>query len=627
MEAGAVRWGAWRRRSAWTGLFVATLWFYLWTVSQGLPVRVDASDAHYPLLTDGFVAGQLSLPITPHPALLSRNAYDDFGNRPPYLHDASLYKGKYYLYFGVTPVVLLFLPFRVFGLGNLPESVAAAVFMFASVLFSLLTLAFLRRTEFPSIRKLPYEIYLMLALGGAIPYFLRRPAVYEVAIACGSFCVMVAIYCLVTLESDGRFSRVRAALASLFLGLAVGARPHLLMASPLLLLASGRIFHRQRRWPSLAEIAALVVPILLVGIALGWYNYARFDSWTEFGRWYQLAGEPVRHLRFDIRRVPFFSYLYLFHPGRVDLAFPYTHVRRPDLPNLGGVIVEPVTGVLYSTPILLVLAFLPLLLRSRRGGVAETTATGHRSAQMWACTFVGLAVVQLLFVATFPGATMRYLVDFSPLLMMAAAIVMLNIAVRLQGSRWRVPVKLAMVLLVGLTMFHNLGLGVRGYYDNLHEANPVAYYRLKSRCDRIIDAIVPWFYPKPLHLVSIRAPGGIERGTGTPSFWVGERRAEFELFARQDGFVALRTILAFHQGLKDVIDVRLTITSESGATTTLRTIGKQTEFIVLPVRPGHNRFVLHLDVPASLPAHLRPHVVLFDCKVMRFSKTHPPREL
>jgi hypothetical protein len=608
-------------------LLAAILWFYLWSVSQGLPLPFGTSQGHYPPLTDGFLAGQLSVPILPSAELLAiENTYDEPLNRPPYFHDASLYKGKYYIYFGVTPVVLLFLPFRVLGLGNLPESGAVAVFMFASVVFSLLTLAFLRRTEFPTLRRLPYEIYLMAALGGAIPYFLRRPAVYEVAIACGSFCLMVAIYCLVTLESYGRISRVRAALASLFLGLAVGARPHLLMASPLLLFAAWHVVRRQHRWPSPAEIAALVVPILLVGIGLGWYNYARFDSWTEFGRWYQLAGEQVRHLHFDIRRVPLFSYLYLFHPGRVTLAFPYTHVTKPTLPDLGGVIVEPITGLFYSTPILFVLALLPLLFRQTHRDAGETTQRGVRSAHVWACVFVILAVAQLLFVSSFPGATMRYLVDFSPLLMMAAAIVMMTIAVRLQGSPWRLPVRAGMILLVAVTLFLNLGLGVRGYYDNLHEANPAAYYRLKSRADRIVDLVVPWFYPKPLELISVRAPGGIERATETPSFWIGDRRTDFELFARQRGFVVMRTILSLHQDLKQPINVHLTITSERGDATTLNTIGKQTEFVVLPVYPGHNRFVFNLPVPPSVPSPLRSHVVLFDCKVLRFSKTDSGRE-
>ena len=624
MKARAAQWEAWRRRTAWLGLLATTFWFYLWSVSQGLPLPIGTTEGHYPLLTDGFLAGQLSLPIAPHPDLReAKNPYDELQHRAPFLHDASLYQGKYYLYFGVTPIVLLFLPFRVLGLGNVPESAAVAVFTFGSLLFSLLTLSFLRRTEFPTIRKLPYEIYLMLALGGAIPYFLRRPAVYEVAIACGSFCVMAAIYCLVTLESNGTISRVRAALASLFLGLAVGARPHLLMASPLLVFAAWRVSRREQRWPSLLEIAALVLPILLVGLALGWYNYARFDSWTEFGRWYQLAGEPVRQLHFDIRRIPLFSYLYLLHRGRVNLAFPYTHVRPGNPPDLGGVIVEPVAGLLYSTPILYVLALLPLL-RSWPRDDTETTQPVVRSAHIWAWVFVALALAQVLLLASFPGATMRYLVDFSPLLMMAAAIVMMAVAVRLQGSRWRLPVKSVMVVLVGVTVFLNLGLGIRGYYNNLQETNPAAYYRLKSRCDRIVDAIVPWVYPKTLQLVSVTAPGGVEQGMGVPSFWIGDTGGEFELYARHSGFVLFRTILSLHRDVKDLTDVRLTITSDSGESTTLVTLDQRTEF-VLPVRRGHNRLVLRLGAPTAAPEPGRPRVVLFECKAWRFSKTVPVR--
>jgi hypothetical protein len=622
MTARLRRWNAWRQHTAPVGLLAAIFWFYLWTVSQGLPLPFGTSQGAYPLLTDGFLAGQLSLPIAPHPALLkARDTYNDPHHRPPYFHDASLYKGKYYLYFGVTPVILLFLPFRVLGVGNLPESAAVAVFMFGSVLVSLLTLSFLRRTEFPTLRQLPYEIYLMLALGGAIPYFLRRPAMYEVAIACGSFCVMAAIYFLVTLESRGRISLWRAALASLFLGLAVGARPHLLVASPLLVFGPWLILRRQKRWPSPEETGALLVPIVLVGFGLAWYNYARFDDWTEFGRWYQLAGEPVRQLHFDIRRIPFLSYLYVLHPGRVDLAFPYVHVKPASPPELGGITVEPVAGLLYSTPILYVLALLPLFGSIRRSD-PRTAQPIARSAHIWAWVFVTLAVAQLLFLATFPGATMRYLIDFSPLLMMAAAIVMMGVALRLERSRWRLRVKSALVVLVGVTIFLNVGLGITGYYDNLQEANPAAYNRLKRPSDRVVDAIAPWLYPKTLRLLSISAPGGMEAALGAPAFWVGDSGAEFELYARDDGFVTFRTIVSLHRNVKALTDVRLTIASEGGESTILVTPDRRTEF-ALPVRRGHNRIVLSLGAPPADPERSRPRVVLFACKAWRFSKTAP----
>src|ERR1035438_2785461 len=44
------------------------------------------------------------------------------------LHDASLYHGKYYLYFGPTPALVLFLPYKVLTGSHLPSSVAVALF-------------------------------------------------------------------------------------------------------------------------------------------------------------------------------------------------------------------------------------------------------------------------------------------------------------------------------------------------------------------------------------------------------------------------------------------------------------------------------------------------------------------
>ena len=41
----------------------------------------------------------------PHPALLAMaDPYDPVANAPYRVHDMTLYKGHYYLYFGVSPV-------------------------------------------------------------------------------------------------------------------------------------------------------------------------------------------------------------------------------------------------------------------------------------------------------------------------------------------------------------------------------------------------------------------------------------------------------------------------------------------------------------------------------------------
>jgi hypothetical protein len=97
--------------------------FYLWTAATGwrslaprreLGRKGDRDFAGFHnLLTEAFLAGQLHLTIPPDLRLLALpDPYDPVANAPYRLPEASLYRGKYYFYWGPAPVLLLFLPFR-----------------------------------------------------------------------------------------------------------------------------------------------------------------------------------------------------------------------------------------------------------------------------------------------------------------------------------------------------------------------------------------------------------------------------------------------------------------------------------------------------------------------------------
>ncbi|MGD1021001.1 MAG: hypothetical protein ABSA12_16970 [Verrucomicrobiia bacterium] len=87
---------------------------YAYTAHSGYvtSTRLNAADNYYNLLVQGFRAGQLNLKkeVPPGFAQLA-DPYDPAANAPYWLLDLSYYKGKFYLYFGVTPAVLLFWPY------------------------------------------------------------------------------------------------------------------------------------------------------------------------------------------------------------------------------------------------------------------------------------------------------------------------------------------------------------------------------------------------------------------------------------------------------------------------------------------------------------------------------------
>src|SRR5215207_7471241 len=123
--------------------------FYVWTVrSSGDSWKFGKEQRdYYNLLIDGYLSGQLHMKVEVPDALLKlKNPYDP-GERPVGLglHDASFYKGKYYVYFGAAPMIVLMLPFRLLTRTDLPQQVAVLVFTYGGFLASVAVWLAIRR--------------------------------------------------------------------------------------------------------------------------------------------------------------------------------------------------------------------------------------------------------------------------------------------------------------------------------------------------------------------------------------------------------------------------------------------------------------------------------------------------
>src|SRR5258708_8377921 len=104
---------------------------YFWSASSmGYFYRLNyRGHDYYDRLVDGFLSGHLSMAVSPAPELLKlADPYDPEANQPFRLNDASYYQGKYYLYFGLTPAVVLLLPWKLITAHHLAQYWASAFF-------------------------------------------------------------------------------------------------------------------------------------------------------------------------------------------------------------------------------------------------------------------------------------------------------------------------------------------------------------------------------------------------------------------------------------------------------------------------------------------------------------------
>ena len=196
----------------------------------------------------GFRAGQLSLKKEVPPGLAQlADPYDPAAHAPYRVLDMSYYKGKLYLYFGVTPAVVLFWPYVALTGHYLSQKDAVVIFCLVGFLASVGLLCALWRRYFAEVSVAVVAAgALALGLATCMPVLLARCDVYEVAISCGYALTMLALAAIWrALHEPERRCRWLAA-ASLAYGLAVGARPSLLFGAVILLVPVAQAWRERR---------------------------------------------------------------------------------------------------------------------------------------------------------------------------------------------------------------------------------------------------------------------------------------------------------------------------------------------------------------------------------------------
>jgi Tfp pilus assembly protein PilF len=407
---------------------VVVVGVYAYAAYSGFMATPDqqAADAHYNQLVEGFQAGQLSLKKEVPPGLTRlADPYDpDAGEPyrfgPDRLHDLSYYKGRLYLYHGVTPALILFWPFVALTGEYLFPTQAVMIFCAIGFLASVALLRAVWRRYFSEVSVgVVAACALALGLATVVPVILPQSDVYEVAISCGYMLTMLslgAIWCALH-ETERRCWWLAAASATY--GLAVGARPSLLFGAIILLVPVAQTWYERRRIG--VSLLAATGPIILIGLGLMLYNLLRFNNPLEFGEHYQLAGErQVTRQLFSLRYLWFNFRVYFLEPAHWSSRFPFVHdITVPPLP-VGHARVEHPFGVLTSIPLVWVALAVPLAWRGRSDQAASTLR--------WFATATALLFgICALTIGLFWSAIIRYEVDFLPALVLLAVIGILSL--------------------------------------------------------------------------------------------------------------------------------------------------------------------------------------------------------
>lgn len=372
-----------------------------------------------------------------------------------YLFDVAYYDGHYYVYFGVVPVLLFYLPFYLLTGANFPTAIGVLIAVIAFVLGLTALLDRFARYHF---KQVSLGLYLLLqiplVLGCGVLYLLKFPTFYSLPIALGLAFSVWGLY----LWTCGRTSEHPCGFylgGSLCMAAVLGCRPQLLVLSFVAFPLFWRPYITERRLftpAGIREFLCLVAPYLVVGLGIMYYNAARFGSPFDFGANYNLTVNDMTKRGWEVGRLAPAFFSYFLQPPSVSGVFPFLQAGPFDTTYMGQTVKEPTFGgILACLPILWVLPFARRILNLRIHQRSTKTIAGVIVVLLFGGAVVALADAEMA------GILQRYYADFSFMFLASAALLIFIVNENLEvGSTFRDVCMKVLLVLVILTVLYSV---------------------------------------------------------------------------------------------------------------------------------------------------------------------------
>lgn len=338
-----------------------------------------------------------------------------------YKWDYAYYDGNLYVYFGVVPVILTYLPYYMLTGKDLPHTVPYMIFLLGIVIGAFMLMRAMAKRYCKNLPlKLYYVFLVTFAMGVGTMIFAKRLCIYNLPIMSSVCLTLWGLYLWLSSEKESGHNTIwKVFLGSLCMALVAGCRPQLLLGSFLAFPIFGRkliqMFSDFKKKTNIKEyiffLIAFCIPYLVVAVLLMRYNYERFGSPFDFGAAYNLTTNDMRFRGVHIARMISGVWSMLFELPMIDLEFPYLGSTWLNTVYQGLTVQEKGIGGIFMTNIILLPAFLIYRYREKL-----------REKQMM--LFAAISMISGFAIACVDvqasGILVRYMADFAIFLYLAS---------------------------------------------------------------------------------------------------------------------------------------------------------------------------------------------------------------
>ncbi len=401
------------------------------------PVEEYAVLAHA-VMFDALYNGQVSMRAIPDSRLFEAdNPYDPSqrGNIP-HMADYAFYNVKYYCYFGLTPVLVFYAPYYLIT-GYLPSYTKAALFfaglsMIAVFLCVRGLSAFVKRPSLAAMCLITPAI----ALGSNVLMLESCADRYYLCMLSAYAFFFLTIWAGLKAISETKRKRRSTwfVVCALFTGLTVWSRVMVAFAVAgwlVPILVTEVLSGYRHRKEKIKDALSYLVPLVLVGGIIAYYNIIRFGSITEFGQTWQLTVGDIHYYAVKIRLFPQAIYHYFFEMPVTSYEFPWFRVNKSFINSSGNYMYGTVSAGVFAMPIVWGVIFIKKPGRMYRMVVASVMIASLLTAFLDFC---------------YGGISERYVCDITASLALLGGICLINYMGDLKEATRSIEVRISSII-------------------------------------------------------------------------------------------------------------------------------------------------------------------------------------
>ena len=444
----------------------------------------DYQEKEYELYAEALLKGHTWLDIRP-PRYLTRmrNPYDRFQRDAvadqydeKVLWDVAYYNGRYYVYFGIVPAILSFVPVRLVTGRALPtwkavQGMAVLLWLASFYLIYVLVRKYFKKTSL--------GIYLLLAMtfvfAAGVIYLVTFPVVYSVPFIYGLvFSIAGLALWLRSFDRKGNPHRMRMAIGSLLIALTLGCRPTMILSVVLAFpvfweqIRQGKFFIPKK--DSLLNTGAVILPFIPVGLIQMSLNSARFGSPFDFGADYNLTVSDLTKKTYSIARNIPVLFQELVQPLHIEPQFPFITGVEVTTGFQGYMFKDKMIGGFFALNMLALFCFWIFRIRKKM-----------RAQKVFGLAAVSFAIAALLVEldVQIGGISQRYMIDYGWLFMMTAILAILTILETTDKHGYFAYLKIILVLTVLCVGVNYLSVFSDGLAISVRRYNPELFYKIQ----------------------------------------------------------------------------------------------------------------------------------------------------